>query len=342
MTRITGSIRTLVWTVAVALAAVVASERVYWYWGGIDVEQLGVLASFYGVAVIVAMAALAASPGSGPRRAVLGGAVFALVVEGIITPVIYEDGPLPLLYLMFVGWHGLLAFVGFVYAIRRWALERRSLRLAAGAAVTGIGWGLWALASAVPDRETAEEIAADGGGSADVLDPSSFGVYAAWTGLALLVAHVVADRFWPRVGWRLSKSGRVAAALAVVWLTATLVVPAVPWAPIKLLALALVLRSLLRRTASPAGSDTVIDELAGRCHLPSLLGLALLPVTAAGTYAVLWPLRESTAFEAVFWSLIGAQVFIGVGALIWAVRRPRNNASESDDVGRLPVRNTAS
>ena len=47
------------------------------------------------------------------HHVILGGAIFAFLVEGVMIPIIYADGPLPVFAALFVGWHGLLAVVGF-------------------------------------------------------------------------------------------------------------------------------------------------------------------------------------------------------------------------------------
>ncbi len=320
-TRTTSSLRTLGWICAAALAAVVASERIYWYWAGIDADSLSVLTVFYAVAVAAAVAALARSSGTGARRAVFGGAVFALVVEGIITPVMYEDGPLPVLYLMFVGWHGLLAFVGFVYLVRRWALDGRSTRIAVGASVAGVGWGAWALASGVTDRETAQEIAAAGAGSADVLLPAEFATYSVWTGLVLIFAHVVMDRLWPARGWSPSRTWNVATAIAVVALASLLVIPVVPWAPLKLVGFGWLLWRFLGRSTEGPSSDTLIDELAGRVRYRNLAALLLLPLAATLTYWSMWAMRDDSLMEILYLRSIDVQVAAGIAGLGWAIRR---------------------
>ncbi len=314
---ITGA-RTLTWLLAAAVAACMASERLYWYWGGIGPDSVGVLGSFYAVATAVAFAALATIRSSGWRTVVLGGALFALIVEGIITPVMYEDGPLPVLFLMFVGWHGVLAFGVFVVWFRRLALDRRRLALTASAATVGVGWGVWALASSVTDRETAEEMALDGG-SSEVLDPAAFLEYGLWVALTLVLAHLVMDRCWPAVGWRMSRAGLVTTGLATTFLALTMVVPAVFWAPLKLAAIGWVLWKIARRHDAVGGS-TVVDALAGRIRVRDLVPLAIMPLTAAATYNALWPLRDHASMEAVFWSAIGAQVLVGVVALARSVR----------------------
>lgn len=314
---ITGA-RSLAWLLAAAVAACMASERLYWYWGGIDPDSVGVLGAFYAVATAVAFGALATVGSSGWRTVVIGGAFFALTVEGVITPVMYEDGPLPVLFLMFVGWHGVLAFGVFVVLFRRLALDRRRLALAFWASGTGAVWGVWALASSVTDRDTAEEMALDGG-SSEVLTPAEFLEYGLWVALTLGLAHVVMDRCWPDAGWRMSRSGVVATGLACLFLTLTMVVPAVFWAPIKLVAIGWVVAKVARRHGSPGGS-TVIDALGARIRVRDLAPLLAMPLTAAAVYAALWPMRDLGVMTGVFWSAIGAQVVVGVVAMARSAR----------------------
>lgn len=318
--RFSASLKTLTWICSCALAAVMASERLYWYWSGIDADSLSVLTAFYAVGTATAFWMLSRVPGGGARRAVFGGAMFALIVEGIITPVVYEDGPLPILFLMFLGWHGLLAFVGFIYTIRRWALLERSRVMAIAAMSTGACWGVWAVSSAVTDRETAAEFALDGA-SARVLAPGEFAVYAAWVGVVLVGAHLVMDRTWPRIGWRPSRFGVFATVAVVVGFGLLMVVPVVPWAPLKLAVLAWMIQRLFRRSAASTGQPTVIDELAGRIRARSLLPVLLLPIAASMTYAGLWALRDASSLAIVFWSLVGLQVAAGLAAASWVIYR---------------------
>lgn len=310
--------RSLIWLLAAAVAACMASERLYWYWGGIDPDSVAVLGAFYAVAVAVAFGVLATVRSSGWRTVVVGGAFFALVVEGIITPVMYEDGPLPVLFLMFVGWHGVLAFGVFIVLFRRLALDRRRFALAMWSVAVGAGWGVWALASSVTDRETAEEIALDGG-SSDVLAPAAFLEYGLWVAFTLVLAHVAMDRCWPAAGWRMSRTGAVAIALATNFLALALVVPAVVWAPLKLAAIAWVLWKVARRHDT-AASPTVVDALAGRIRIRDLAPLVIMPLTAAAGYAALWPLRDHGSMEVAYWTAIGLQVLVGVVALARAAR----------------------
>ncbi|MDX2465985.1 MAG: hypothetical protein QNL12_01625, partial [Acidimicrobiia bacterium] len=134
-----------------AVTMVIASERVYWYVGGISAESVLGIGLFYMVPAVAALWALGSGPSQRLHQLILGGAVFAFVVEGVLTPVIYEDGPLPIMAALFVGWHGLFSFVGSWYLTRRWLLDRRRGIIVGAGAAMGVYWGLWSLIYRLPD-----------------------------------------------------------------------------------------------------------------------------------------------------------------------------------------------
>lgn len=321
--------RTTAWCLLVALIAALASERVYWYWAGISVASMTELAVFYGVASAAALFVMALIPVRTMKQMVLIGALFGLIVEGVLTPVTYEDGPLPVLFLMFVGWHGLLAFLGFFFFVRRWALDGRRGRLSWASAAAGVWWGVWALSSAVVDRETAEQAALDGG-SSEVLVPFDFAVYAAQVGVVLLVAHLVLGRLWPDRGWRPSRRSIIGMTVLTSAVAALLVVIAVPWAPLKFAALSGFLWWAIRRPSIVGDSDVdgVLDRLAGRVTVARLWPVLALPTFASITYAAMWQFRSSSAMDAVFWTMIAVQAIAGAGAVGWALLPARGASAK--------------
>lgn len=195
-------------------------------------------------------------------------------------------------------------------------------RLLLAAGTVGLLWGVWALSSAVTDRETAE-LAVEHGGSAEVLDPAAFAAYAAWVGVLLVAAHLLLGWLWPERGWRPSRTGLITIGVVCAALGSVMVLPVVPWAPLKLAVLGSgswwLLRS--RREAFDPAGPTVLDQLGGRTRLGDLVPVAALPVVAAGTYALLWPLRDADAMSTVFWGLVVVQVSVGAVALAWAAFR---------------------
>jgi hypothetical protein len=97
----------------VSIIVVMASERVYWYWAGSNLESVFEMSAFYVIPTAGALWAMARTRATKIHHVMLAGAFFAFMVEGVLTPIIYMDGPLVVLAALFVGWHGMLAFVGF-------------------------------------------------------------------------------------------------------------------------------------------------------------------------------------------------------------------------------------
>ncbi|GMQ98958.1 MAG: hypothetical protein BMS9Abin17_1496 [Acidimicrobiia bacterium] len=304
--------------VFVALSAVIvtmASERVYWYWAGLNVGSVIEISLFYVIPVSGALWALAHAKATRVHQVVLAGAFFAFLVEGVLTPVIYQDGPLPIMAAMFVGWHGILAFVGFWYLTRRWLLERRTLLTAIAATAFGVLWGIWAIVSAVGDTTDIE-------GGATVLEPSQFALYAIGVGATLAAAHWLIGFVWP-TSWRPSRASTIIVGVVNAAYMAVAVILFVPWAPAKL-ALLLGGTYWLMTKGRDTNHDEprILDRLAGRIRARDAAVLLLMPLTAAATYGAIWAIGISAAVSAaVYWALILAQILGGGAAYIWATRR---------------------
>ena len=125
-----------------SVIVVVSSEKYYWYPSGFSGIAFVELVRFYSLAVAATLWVIERYKVESASSLVLASGVFALGVEGIITPVLYEDGPVPALA-HFFAWHG-LASVGFCwYLARKLALSGRRARLALGSTLYGASWGLW-------------------------------------------------------------------------------------------------------------------------------------------------------------------------------------------------------
>lgn len=302
----------------VALSSVIvamASERVYWYWAGLNVGSIAEISAFYVIPVTGALWALAHAKATRVHQVVLAGAFFAFLVEGVLTPLIYNDGPLPIMAAMFVGWHGILAFVGFWYLTRRWLLERRTRLTAIAATSFGALWGIWALVSAVGDTSDIE-------GGATVLEPSQFAVYALGVGATLAAAHWLIGFVWP-TSWRPGRASTVIVGLVNVAYMAVAVVLLVPWAPLKL---ALLLGGtywlMMKGRDTNHDEPRILDRLAGRVRAKDAAVLLLMPLAAATTYGAIWASGvSSTISGTVYWAFIVAQILGGGAAYIWAARR---------------------
>ncbi len=324
------SIATFVYLTSTIL--VTASERVFWYWAGFNFDSVLFLGVFYLIPTAAGLWVMALAPAVQVHQIVLAGAFYAIVTEGVLTPVIYSDGPLPVLAAMFVTWHGLIAFVGFWYLVRRWLLRRDLTPLMAGSMSFGAFWGVWTLASAVGDPPNAAE-ALESDFDLTVLDPTNFGRYAVMVGATLVAAHWMIGFVWP-TGWRPTRRATIALLVVCGVYFSIAVLPAVVWAPLKLsIMLVLTWRLLRRHQEFAPETSTVLDQMSGRVRLLDCSVLLLMPLTAASVYALMWPLQNNPQIlRTTYWSFVWIQVVIGSIAYIWAWRQSRASVSRAEDV----------
>lgn len=309
-----------------ATVGVMVSERVYWYYAGFNVESVVFLGCFYLLPAMAGIWTLALARGASARLVILAGAIYAFVAEGILTPIIYIDGPLPVMAAMFVGWHGILAFGVAWYGLRRLLLARRPRLLALSSLIGGGFWGLWAATASLADPPDPEDLAGSGADGA-LLDAGQFGLYALSVTATLAGAHWLLGWVWP-AGWR--PRTWTAVSLVVMCLAygvlaygaeAPLII--VPWAVIKLgalVALTLILVRRQERHRGPTVSAAPLDALAGRVEVRSLIPLALLPGAAVVVYQPGLRLPPDGA-ELIYWTLVALQVVLGAVVYLWAWRR---------------------
>lgn len=299
---------------------VMGSERAYWYWTGINAETILLIGLFYLIPTMAGLWSMALTPARRAHQVALAAAMFAIVVEGVLTPMIYIDGPLPIMAFMFMGWHGLVAFLGFWYLTRKWLVEGRRLVLATASFVLGLGWGVWALASSLAD-EPREEAIAEGLGA--VLEPAGFARYSFAVGATLAVAHWLLGYVWPTQWHPKTRTTRLLWLVAAAYFSVA-VLPAVVWAPLKLLGLVGGTWWLLTRSRSTVGAcePTVFQNLAGRVSVSSAALILLMPAGASLAYAAGWELSLSAeTLAAIYWSLVAVQIIGGAIAYSWAVFR---------------------
>lgn len=306
-----------------ALTMAVASERVYWYLGGLSLESVLGIAVFYMVPTLAALWALGSGPSKRLHQVVLGGAIFAFAVEGILTTVVYEDGPLPIMAALFVGWHGLFSVVGFWYLTRRWLLERRRVLLTGAATLMGVYWGLWTMTFSLPGAFDDLE------GINSVMAPGEFLVYALVVGAAFAIAHWLLGYVWPKQ-FQPGRRGGTAIVLLLGAYFAVAVLLVVPWAPLKLAALIGGTLWLLRRSReATADEPSIIESLQGRVALRDAALLMAMPVAASAVYAGIWSLGlQESAVNALNVTLVVVQVLSGFVAFGWAARRARRHDRE--------------
>lgn len=299
-----------------ALLMVTASERVYWYVGGVSFESILGIAVFYMIPALAGLWTIGSGPSNRLHQLILAGAVFGFVVEGVLTTVVYEDGVLPIMAALFVGWHGLLSVAAFWYLARRWLLERRRRPLTIGSVALGLLWGVWSIVYTLP--KASEDFEA----GFTVMQPGEFAVYALVVGLVFAAAHYLIGYVWPE-RFRPGKWGRRGIVLLLLAYAAMAVLPAVPWAPLKFAVLVGGSLLLLRRSRAAAPEEpSAIAALQGNVALRDVVLLLLMPVAAAITYWMVWSLGLSAAaVEAIFATVSALTVVAGLVAYGWAWRR---------------------
>ena len=308
--------RTLAFLFACALVLVTVSEQVYWYWHGVGVGSLVELPLFYLVAALPALWLTQTLPARTVPQLVLISAMYAFLVEGVLTTVLYSDGPLPILAALFVGWHGLFAFVGGGYFTHLWLVRGELRKLAISMLLVGFGWGAWAAAAGLADPPAAFP-------DAMPFSAPAFAWYAFRVTAVFALAHWLVGLLLPAAArsWRWRDFFAVSLpALAFFTLT---VLPAVPWAPLKLGVLLAGTWWLLQRSraSEPPDAAPLLERLTGRIRLRDTSVLFLAPATATASFALLTLLDHLGLLAAIYWFFTAVQVAVGALAMVWTARQ---------------------
>ena len=271
--------------------------------------------------------------------------VFAMVVEGVLTPIVYSGGPfVPFFPVWFTAWHGLLSLVGAWYLLHRWLLDRRVGLIAFASTAAGAFWGVWSVTLWLPENLEDEELVADLG-SPTILEPWAFTRYAITFSLILAAAHWVwgrlgdVGRFRPSRG-AIALYGLAVGAMLIGWTVALV------WAlPMFVLYVGLAVW-LLRRHEPTADGPNLLAQLVGPVRARDLLALAPLPATAAGTYALMWWLAPTdTTGRVIMYGTIAVQTLVAA-VLLWRsgrdVLRRGDQSSSAASASNVPGVNSLS
>ncbi len=260
--------------------AVFFSEKAYWYVQG---YAWFVLVVFYAFMVYPCLWLIEHFKVSRLSEGVMVAAVFAFLVEGVLTPVLYEGGLSDLsMPLYFLGWHGLLSVVVGWQVLRVWLVEDRWFRVVMGGVLFGGFWGLWSLTFWLPEN------------AGHATEPArwatwSFGLHAVTFTATLAAAHGLLGRGVRLPHFSPSRLERVLALICVAALFAMLVLPAVPWAPLKLLpllAIPIAFLWLSRGKAEQPGRSGLMHNCMRPARWRALTGLLVMPASATSVYAV--------------------------------------------------------
>lgn len=288
------------------------SEKVYWYVQGYAYAELVL---YYAFPVYACLWAIDHFRVRRLPALVLVAALYAFLIEGVLTPVMYEAGLFdPIMPAYFIGWHGLFSVLFGWYTVRRWLVRGDWGRILVLGLIFGLLWGAWSLTYWLP--ETAGEV--NHSAMWPVLD---FGLYALFFTATLAVGH----RLLGRGAWlREFKPTGVEKGLLVfvlLALFAVIVLPVLPFATFKLLALLTILFLLLRANRSMEQEGSVLSELAGPVKTHHVLALLAMPVAATGVYALAVAYRPPEEWIR-FWlleSISILQALVGGGLFVWAV-----------------------
>ncbi len=295
---------------------VVSSEKFYWYPQGFSASGFVELVLFYSLGIMAAFLAISRYRIHNLSGVVLASGIYALVVEGIVTPVLYEDGVLPLLALYFFAWHGLISFMFCWYLARRWAISNQRKRLALWSTVYGVFWGIWSVTYWLPDSIAdmqADLAAGDGTWDPGQWPVAKFSLYAITFTAVLMAAHWLLGFVWPTdwhptKRWTVGIGGLLLAGMALITF-------AIPWAPLKLGALGWILVIALRRASGSTDARSIFASMAGRASFGQLAPLVMLAAGAITAYSVLSLVNPSdSVLRAIYWSTVSLQIASGATA----------------------------
>lgn len=327
MVTLRAAVRLLALWVTIASIAVVSSERVFWFWTPSPLSHVE-LALFYALPAGVAMAVIGRFQVELGWSLLLVAPVFAFVVEGVLTPIIYTGFFLPVFPAWFTWWHGVMALAIGVFLVRSWLLAERRGLVALFSIGLGCFWGLWASTLRLPENAEDPEMLADVG-ELVVLEPMAFARYAATFTAVFIASHLLLGMVWPDGPSRPSPLverllGLLVAVGVIGWTIA------LPWA-LPMFAIYLFVPWLALRwhregrgtDPATAGAD-LVGQLQGRVRPAATAPLVLLAPAASLTYAGLWLLDPSDGvLRAVSSGTIAVQGLAGASLTVLAVIRVR-------------------
>ena len=320
LARLGAGLHRVLFVYLVALIAAVVSERMFWFWAPGLTEHLAV-AAFYALAAAPLVWAIARYRVNSWWSLMLALPLFSLVVEGIITPVVYSGGPfVPIFPAWFAFWHGVLGAGLAVFGIRWMLVNGRTTLLLATSVGAGLFWATWSTTLWLPENLEDPELVEMEGGPLHLLDPSEFTLYAVTFTAVTILGHALLHVIWPTSFEPHRYTVRTVGIVLFLWAAAWSA--AIPWALPMFVAYAWLQRWGLRRHEAVASGPGLLAQLAGPVR--PVLFLTLLPMApvAAGTYALLWNLDLPLDVPRTFmWSMIAAQTIAGGVLMVRSLRR---------------------
>lgn len=315
-----GVLQRLLFLLLCTAVMVFFSEKMFWYIAGYPILELIL---FYALPASFSLWMIDRFRVASLSGVVLIGSLFGFLVEGVLTPVIYEAGLLdPVMPAYFVGWHGLLSVVIGIYWIRSALIHKRWKSLLGGGFAVGIFWGLWALPFRLPEAvQEFQGLLAEGEHWIPGAWPfPDFLIFTLVFSGMLMAAHgLLGLGFWQK-SFHLSwwESGVLFALTGLVFFSQVFVI--MPLAVFKLLALIglVVIPLEISRRRNP-DRPSILIRLTGRVSFRDTLPLLAVPAGASLVYGLagLYPPPDD-ALRGLYELFSIVQTLLGAGFFLWA------------------------
>jgi hypothetical protein len=244
-------------------------------------------------------------------------ALYAFLVEGVLTTVLYEAGLFDLVMpAYFIGWHGLFSVMFGWYALRLWLLQGQWRHVLIYGSGFGLFWGTWSITWWLPE-------AFEGSAHPEPWSVVEFGLYAVIFTATLALSHWVLGRgVWPRK-FKPSTSGKWLVGLVLAVLFGLTVIPIFPAAVVKLIVLLGILFLGLhagRGRQKHETDRTIFSELAGGVKGVHVLALFVMPLVATAVYALATTRQPSKSEIRILLEGIPiVQGGVGASVFLWAL-----------------------
>jgi len=312
MARLRPALGRIAFALLSAAILLVFSEKLFWYVTGYGILDL--LVGYFFPATIL-LAVVAAFRVRRPAAVFLAGAVFGFVAEGMLTSTLYEGGPLAWFSASYtpLAWHAPLSVFFGWWWLRRELIAGRAWRVALGGAAVGLLWGLWAMAWWLPENTADPTLLAQGARLGQWPVPA-FALHAFTFTALLAVAHWLLGRGGWQKAFRPSLVEGVFVAGGLLVFFAALVLPAYPWAPLRLLVLVGVTLLGLYVNKRRERPGSALSDLAGPAQPRALVALVAMPTAAVAVYAAGAALEPSAA---VIRAITAYGLVLGTAVLGW-------------------------
>jgi len=295
------------------------SEKTFWHIQGYAIVELVI---FYAIPVGACMWIIDLFQVQSLSGLVLIGGLFGFLVEGILTPVLYEAGLLdPVMPAYFVGWHGLLSLVFGWYLIRKWLIEGDSKRLLLGSGLFGLFWGIWSLSYRLPESIQEFESFVQAGefwlpGTWPIEDFAFFALV--FTSMLMIGHWLLGRKIW-QTEFSLNKweIGILVSVMAFIYYFQ--VFPVVPLGFLKLTVLIILVIVPLNFQKKRWTNPYLLESLDGQIRFSQTIPLLAIPLGASLVYGLagLFPPPEDLV-RLSFQSIYIIQMLVGGGFFIWA------------------------